>query len=105
MVNLSARLQKEFPDESALLEFISKIEGGIPQCHIQGHLPKCMCLYSLNTTQAVSRSNGETIEQSWAKSKLTGGSTKHMNNGHHHNKLDMFHNDWNFRKLKNTGCF
>lgn len=103
IVNLSARLQNEFPDEPDVLKFIDKIEGGIPQCHIQGHLSKCMCLYSLNTTQAVGRSNGETIEQSWAESKLTGGSTKHMNDGHRHDKLDTFHNDWNFRKQKNTG--
>ncbi|KIK51933.1 hypothetical protein GYMLUDRAFT_64532 [Collybiopsis luxurians FD-317 M1] len=103
VINLGTWIRKEFPNESELIGFIDKLEGGIPQCHIQGHLLKCICLYSFNTTKGVGHSNGETIEQNWSESKRKGGSTKHMNDGHCQDKLDIFHNDWNYNKTKNIG--
>ncbi|KAK0207492.1 hypothetical protein IW262DRAFT_1469444 [Armillaria fumosa] len=47
------------------------------------------------------RSHGEGIEPSWAETKQSGGSTRQMNHGHHHDKLNDFHNFWNWLKVEN----
>ncbi|KAK0235567.1 hypothetical protein EDD85DRAFT_792385 [Armillaria nabsnona] len=44
--------------------------------------------------------HGEGIEQSWAESKQSGGSIRQMNHRHRHDKLNNYHNFWNWCKVQ-----
>ncbi|KAJ7585715.1 hypothetical protein C8J56DRAFT_892401 [Mycena floridula] len=77
--------------------------GLIGPVHIVGHIKRCRALFLANTTESAGRACGDNIEQPFAETKTTGGSTKHMNGGHRHDVLDDFHNFWNYKKMTDMG--
>ncbi len=48
----------------------------------------CKYRFSLKIFKGAGQNHGEGIEQSWAESKQSGGSTCQMNHGHQHDKLN-----------------
>ncbi|KAJ8090968.1 hypothetical protein PM082_024892 [Marasmius tenuissimus] len=68
--------------------------------HLDGHKLLCRKLFSLNYLKGAGRIHGEGIEQSWAESKQSGGSTRQMNHGHRHNIIIDLHNFWNWLKTE-----
>ncbi|KAK0491690.1 hypothetical protein IW261DRAFT_1291504, partial [Armillaria novae-zelandiae] len=66
--------------------------------HLNGHIEKCKYEFSLNYVKGMGRSHGEGIEASWVETKQSGSSTRQMNHGHCHDKLNDFHNYWNWVK-------
>ena len=77
----------------------------IPKMHEKDHKSCFEPRYSLNYTKGAGRSHHEGIEQSWAESKQSGGSTRQMNHGHRHDTLNDFHNFWNWRKMEGMGTY
>ncbi|KAK7027904.1 hypothetical protein VNI00_015120 [Paramarasmius palmivorus] len=86
-----------------LVELITTARGCIPQLHIESHGHACKACYHFDYTRNVGRTNGELVETPWSSEKLTGGSTRHMNDGHRHDTLDDFHGFWNFCKVQKLG--
>ncbi|PBK60419.1 hypothetical protein ARMSODRAFT_841030, partial [Armillaria solidipes] len=72
----------------------------VPKMHLDRHIERCKYKFSLNYTKGMARSHGEGIEQSWAETKQSGGSTRQMNHSHRHDKLNDFHNFWNWVKAE-----
>src|SRR5262249_45663467 len=99
-VKLISRFQAEFPE---FVKIVANLIGTIGPLHIMGHVPRCKALFNANTTTYVGHLNGDSVEQPFAETKTTGGSTKHMNEGHREDTLDDFFADWNFRKMGRLG--
>ncbi|KAG6848674.1 hypothetical protein H0H93_014968 [Arthromyces matolae] len=87
-------------DISDIVDFMHLL---VPKLHLYGHKPDCRIRYSLNYFKGAGRSHGEGIEQSWAESKQSGGSTRHMNHGKRHDTLNDFHIGWNWDKVRKMG--
>ena len=99
-IKIKERFAKNFPDLSSIIDRISFL---VPKLHLQGHKDDCQFRWSLNFTRWMGCTDGEHIEAVWSKSKQAGGMTKEMNNGHRHDTLTAFHNDWNWVKAQNLG--
>ncbi|KAK0207413.1 hypothetical protein IW262DRAFT_1282110, partial [Armillaria fumosa] len=84
-----------------IADIVKAIVCLVPKMHPNDHIEQCRYKYSLNYIEGMGRSHGEGIEPSWAETKQSGGSTRQMNHGHHHNKLNDFHNFWNWLKVEN----
>ncbi|KAK0467546.1 hypothetical protein IW261DRAFT_1426486 [Armillaria novae-zelandiae] len=96
------KLCKHFVDNFIdLADIINIILCLVLKMHLDGHIEKCKYKFSLNYVKGMGRSHGEGIEASWAETKQLGGSTRQMNHGHCHNKLNDFHNYWNWVKAEN----
>ncbi|KAK0474520.1 hypothetical protein IW261DRAFT_1422824 [Armillaria novae-zelandiae] len=96
------KLRKCFIDNFIdLADIIDIILCLVPKMHLDGHIEKCKYEFSLNYVKGMGRSHGEGIEASWAETKQSGGSTRQMNHGHRHDKLNDFHNYWNWAKVEN----
>jgi len=67
--------------------------------HIKGHVLYCQLLWSFNYLPYSGETCGEMIETGWAENNQTAGSTKEMNEGHHHDALDDFFGYWNWTKF------
>lgn len=74
----------------------------VPKMHLFGHIDDCRYKFSLNFFPSAARLYGEGIEGSWSESKQSGGSTRQMNHGHRHDKLNDYHNFWNWKKVQET---
>lgn len=104
--NFHHRLEKnsDFFDDPKLLELLESAVGAIPQVHIDGHGDDCKKKYHYAYTRFVAMTIGELVETPWAVEKLTGGSTRQMNDGHRSDTLDDFHGFWNWLKLQRFGA-
>ncbi|KAG7090398.1 hypothetical protein E1B28_009517 [Marasmius oreades] len=96
------RTAKQFPDMVWLIDFVRWM---IPKMHLDGHNSDCRVQFSLNYLKGAARMHGEGIEQSWAESKQSGGSTRQMNHGHRHDTINDLHNFWNWRKAVNMATY
>ncbi|KAF6743234.1 hypothetical protein DFP72DRAFT_828383 [Ephemerocybe angulata] len=72
----------------------------VPKMHLSGHKEDCRYRYLLNYQDGAGHLHGEGIEPTWAETKQSGGSTQHMNHGHHHDTINDFHNYWNWQKVR-----
>ena len=71
--------------------------------HIEGHKQLCKTLFHFLYTRYTGHTVGELVETPWTAEKLTGGSMRHMNDGHRHDTLDDFHGFWNWLKVQKLG--
>jgi hypothetical protein len=94
-INRVARFKKWFPD---VVDVVERITGCIPKAHLRNHKDDCQYRYSFNYTEGVGCTCGETIETSWTEENQVAGSTKHQNDGHRHDNLDDYNNNWNWEK-------
>ncbi|KAK1217474.1 hypothetical protein PQX77_019863, partial [Marasmius sp. AFHP31] len=94
---------KDFFTDDELLKLLESVTGAIPQGHIDGHGDDCKKKYHYAYTRFVAMSIGELVETPWAVEKLTGGMTRHVNDGHRHDILDDFHAFWNWLKVQKLG--
>lgn len=95
-VNLEKRFSKFFP---SMVGLVQKIRGAIPKMHVKNHIAKCQYLWAFNYLKGSGETYGEKIESSWSEGNQAAGSTKEMNDGHRHDKLDHFHSFYNWTKL------
>ncbi|KAJ7598232.1 hypothetical protein C8J56DRAFT_1091442 [Mycena floridula] len=102
-VNLPERFRDEWPEDDELLEAIGKLTGLIGPVHIMGHIARCRALFLANTTRFAARTCMDNVEQKFAETKVTGRSTKQMNEGHCHEVLDDYHLFWNWKKMTDMG--
>lgn len=98
-VNLSKRVQENKTWLPGLTNIVEALQGIIGLVHIMNHVLRCMALYSAPTTPNVGHLVVDSLEQRFSETKITGGSTKHMNPGHRHDTLDDYHNYWNWVKV------
>ncbi|KAF8913329.1 hypothetical protein CPB85DRAFT_1219841 [Mucidula mucida] len=96
-VHFGERIFKSFPDLAPIVDLINFL---VPKMHLDGHKDKCKYRFTLNYFQGAGRTHGEGIEQSWAESKQSGGSSRQMNHGHRHDTIIDFHNFWNWVKFE-----
>lgn len=99
-VHFGERIFKSFPDLAPIVDLINFL---VPKMHLDGHKDKCKYRFALNYFQGAGRTHGEGIEQSWAESKQSGGSSRQMNHGHRHDTIIDFHNFWNWVKFELMG--
>ncbi|KAG7097693.1 hypothetical protein E1B28_005018 [Marasmius oreades] len=97
------RNNSEFFNNEETLKLLETVTGAIPQGHIDGHNDDCKAKYHFAYTRFVAMTIRELVETPWAVEKLTGGSTRHMNDGHRHDTLDDFHGFWNWQKYQKLG--
>ncbi|KAK0243559.1 hypothetical protein EDD85DRAFT_988135 [Armillaria nabsnona] len=95
--NLQKCFNTSFLDIADIIDIIICL---VPKMHLDGHIECCKYEYSLNYVKGMGQSHGEGIEPSWAETKQLGGSTRQMNHGHRHDKLNDFHNFWNWLKAE-----
>ncbi|KAG7086172.1 hypothetical protein E1B28_002131 [Marasmius oreades] len=101
-VHFFQRTAKHFPDMAWLIDFVRWM---VPKMHLDGHNTDCRIRFSLNYLKGAARMHGEGIEQSWAESKQSGGSTRQMNHGHRHDTIIDLHNFWNWTKAMNMATY
>ncbi|KAI6008022.1 hypothetical protein EDC04DRAFT_2871559 [Pisolithus marmoratus] len=70
----------------------------VPKFHLPAHVMPCQQKYSFNWMCGVGHTDGEAPEHGWAHINPIGSSTKVMGPGHHHDTIDDFFGDWNWKK-------
>ncbi|KAI6041778.1 hypothetical protein EDC04DRAFT_2867033 [Pisolithus marmoratus] len=68
----------------------------VPKFHLPAHVMPCQQKYSFNWMSP---------EHGWAHINPIGSSTKVMGPGHHHNTIDDFFGDWNWKKTIALGVY
>ncbi|EEB92637.1 hypothetical protein MPER_08823, partial [Moniliophthora perniciosa FA553] len=101
-INLPDRLKRwpQYFSNMQVIDLLVAARGCIPQLHIEGHGHLCKACYHWEHTRHTGRGNGELVETPWVPEKLTGNSTRHMNEGHRRDTLDDHHGFWNFCKIQ-----
>jgi len=97
----SVNVQKRFEANirsPRLDEIISRTRFTIDHLHVNDHIDKCMYLYSANFMENTAFFHGVGTEQYWAENNQLGPQTRQMNPGHRHDKINLHHGDWNFKK-------
>nr|GAT45487.1 predicted protein [Mycena chlorophos] len=94
-IKLVPRFLEYFPE---MADIIARINGAIGKLHLPGHKAFCQKVYSLWFQPHVGHLSGEIVETGWAEHKLTGGSTREMNDGHRHDVIDGTSDHWNWEK-------
>lgn len=95
-IKFKTRFGRSFPDFEFIVDLIYFL---VAKMHLFGHIDGCKYKYNLNYFFGSGRIHGEGIETTWAESKQAGGSTRQMNAGHRHDKVNDLHNFWNWMKL------
>ncbi|KAK1215180.1 hypothetical protein PQX77_022217 [Marasmius sp. AFHP31] len=98
-VHLRERFDENFADLAAIIDAMYLL---VPKMHLYGHKEECRFKFALNFLAYAGRIHGEGIEPSWGETKQSGGSTRQMNPGHRHDRLNEYHNYWNWKKMEGT---
>ncbi|KAL0569452.1 hypothetical protein V5O48_012511 [Marasmius crinis-equi] len=98
-VHIRDRFNANFNDLASIIDAMYLL---VPKMHLYGHKEDCRFQFALNFLLGAGRIHGEGIEPSWAETKQSGGSTRQMNHGHRHDKLNDYHNYWNWRKMEGS---
>ncbi|KAL0564360.1 hypothetical protein V5O48_017686, partial [Marasmius crinis-equi] len=96
-IHLRDRFETNFPDLAPIIDAMYLL---VPKMHLYGHKEDCRFKFALNFLAGAARIHGEGIEPSWAETKQSGGSTRQMNHGHRHDKINDYHNFWNWLKVE-----
>ncbi|KAK1217927.1 hypothetical protein PQX77_019402 [Marasmius sp. AFHP31] len=98
-VHLRERFDENFADLAAIIDAMYLL---VPKMHLYEHKEECRFKFALNFLAYAGRIHGEGIEPSWGETKQSGGSTRQMNPGHCHDRLNEYHNYWNWKKMEGT---
>jgi hypothetical protein len=101
-VHLADRFGLYIPELASL---VARIRKAIPALHVNNHQDKCMYEYCTCYIKSSGHFHGESAEQQHPELNIIGHQVKQMNHGHRHDKLNNFHNDWNWRKVMTIGKF
>lgn len=92
---------REHFSQSPHLTFPSglRIQRGIGQFHVHGHIPQCFARFSSNFISGAGMQDGEIIETLWNQTNAIADSTRGMSSAHHREVIDDHMNDSNWKKL------
>ena len=79
-------MKKSFGEDKA--KQVDSFVKEIPKMHLVGHKDECQIPFSFNYIRGVGRTDGEAIERFWAEANQLAASTKQMNAGHRHDKIN-----------------
>ncbi|KAL0061228.1 hypothetical protein AAF712_011987 [Marasmius tenuissimus] len=95
-INFRSRIEQYLPELGDVVDLFLWLVGKL---HLDGHIPDCKYLFSLNYKQGCARTDGEGIERTWSEMKQAGGHTQEMNHGHRHDVLIDYWNHWGWSRL------
>ena len=76
-----------------------KIQRGIGQFHVHGHIAQCFARFSSNFIAGAGMQDGEIIETLWNQTNAIAESTRGMSSAHRREVIEDHMNDSNWKKL------
>ena len=84
------------PDSTTIIPAVGKF-------HLGAHICSCFPLFSLNFIRGVGQQDGEILETLWSNLNKVSSSIRAMSKAHHHEVLDDYMRDSNWKKMVGVG--
>jgi len=80
-----------------------KIISAVGKFHLGAHVRSCFPQFSLNFVLGAGQQDGEILETLWSSLNKVSSSIRAMSKAHHHEVLDDFMRDSNWKKMVGIG--